>query len=76
MQIGTAIDINPLYNPYVANGNISPSAGKMYANRTLNSKYQINKNDAVYNIFIKYGWTWGGDWSNKKDYQHFEKKVN
>ena len=28
---------------------------------------------AVYEIFTKYGWTWGGDWDNLKDYQHFEK---
>lgn len=76
MQIGTAIDINPLYNPYIASGNIYPSSGSIYANRSLNNEYQISKNDVIYKIFIKYGWTWGGDWHNKKDYQHFEKKIN
>lgn len=75
MLIGTAIDINPLYNPYVANSNIKPSVGKMYANRNVNNKYQISTNDDLYKIFIKHGWTWGGSWSSKKDYQHFEKKV-
>ncbi len=24
-------------------------------------------------IFKKYGWSWGGDWKNFKDYPHFEK---
>lgn len=76
MPCGTAIDINPLYNPYVVNGDISPSAGKIYANRDLNNRYQININDDLYKIFIKHGWSWGGSWSNKKDYQHFEKQVN
>ena len=75
MRSGTAIDINPLYNPYVANGSISPEAGKKYANRNLNNKYLIKKNDALYKIFINHGWSWGGDWRTKKDYQHFEKKI-
>ena len=26
-----------------------------------------------YQIFIKYGFTWGGSWANIKDYQHFQK---
>lgn len=73
---GTAIDINPLYNPYVKQNCISPVSGKLYANRNINNKYQIDKSDELYKIFIKHGWSWGGDWSNKKDYQHFEKKIN
>lgn len=24
-------------------------------------------------VFKKYGWSWGGDWKNFKDYPHFEK---
>jgi hypothetical protein len=24
-------------------------------------------------IFKKYGWKWGGDWKDTKDYQHFQK---
>lgn len=72
---GTAIDINPLYNPYVVGNYISPTTGKKYANRTLNVKGMIQKGDALYNAFIKRGWTWGGSWSSKKDYQHFEKKI-
>lgn len=70
---GAAIDINPLYNPYVVNNYISPVSGMLYANRSINNEHQIDKNDALYKIFIKHGWSWGGNWSNKKDYQHFEK---
>ncbi len=73
MQNGVAIDINPLYNPYVVNGTVSPVSAKLYVDRNLNLEHQINRDDDVYKIFAKYGWDWGGDWSNKKDYQHFEK---
>ncbi len=73
---GTAIDVNPLYNPYVANNYVSPVSGMLYANRSINNKHQINRNDALYKIFINHGWSWGGNWHNKKDYQHFEKQIN
>lgn len=71
---GTAIDINPLYNPFVTNVRISPQSGAIYADRNINCKYQISKNDELYKIFIKHGWSWGGNWSKSKDYQHFEKQ--
>ena len=51
---GLAIDINPLYNPYVANGSISPVSGSLYADRNLKLKYQIKKNDDIYKIFTKH----------------------
>lgn len=75
MQIGTAIDINPLYNPFVTNSGISPVAGALYADRNLNCEYQINNDDALYKIFTSHGWSWGGNWSKSKDYQHFEKNT-
>lgn len=36
-------------------------------------KANIDTNTKIYEIFKKYGWTWGGDWNSPKDYQHFEK---
>ena len=76
---GKAIDINPLYNPYVKkfrNGKtiVSPAKGKEYADRTKNFKYKINKTDPCYKEFIRHGFVWGGNWKSVKDYQHFEKK--
>lgn len=74
---GLAIDINPLYNPYVylSNGKliVSPSEGLKYVDRTLDFPYKIDKNDLSYKEFTKRGFTWGGDWNIPKDYQHFEK---
>lgn len=73
---GLAIDINPLYNPYIkivdGKERILPIEGAAYVDRTENHPYYIKKGDACYNIFLKYGFTWGGDWTDSKDYQHFE----
>ena len=71
--LGRAIDINPLYNPYIVDDNVFPQEGVEYVDRTQKDDRFIRKNDLIYNIFIKYGWSWGGEWTNAKDYQHFEK---
>lgn len=72
---GTAIDINPLINPYVKQDIVLPPVSKIYLDRTKITKGMIVKNDNVYNIFIQHGWEWGGDWKSLKDYQHFEKNL-
>lgn len=70
---GTAIDINPLFNPYVNGYIIAPPQGKFYLARHSRIKGTITHGSAVYAIFIAHGWKWGGDWQGLKDYQHFEK---
>ena len=74
-SLGKSIDINPLYNPYIVKNNISPANSSKYANRNINEKGMIKKGDNLYNAFIKRGWSWGGNWKGKKDYQHFEKNI-
>ena len=73
---GMAIDINPLYNPYVRQRGgrtlVEPSNAQPYADRSKDFPYKIVKGDLCYRLFKKYGFTWGGDWKNSKDYQHFE----
>ncbi|MBE5905285.1 MAG: M15 family metallopeptidase [Lachnospiraceae bacterium] len=73
---GRAIDINPLYNPYVYQYNgklyVEPEAGRTYADRSKEFPHKIQKNDFCYRIFTEYGFTWGGDFQKRKDYQHFE----
>ena len=75
---GKAIDINPLYNPYVktVKGKLSiePANGADYVDRTKDFDYKIDENDLAYQLFTAHGFTWGGAWKSSKDYQHFEKK--
>ena len=79
--LGMAVDINTLYNPYhktVKNEDgtqeevIEPATGKDYLDRTKDFDYKIEKGDLCYKLFIEKGFEWGGDWSDRKDYQHFE----
>lgn len=76
---GLAIDINPLYNPYVRMRNgvmlISPDNGAVYADRSIDFSYKIDEKDLCYQLFIEHGFQWGGAWNSVKDYQHFEKKL-
>lgn len=75
---GLAVDVNPLYNPYVTYGkdgtmNVSPGSGESYADRSLSFPYKIDEEDLCYKLFIRHGFTWGGSWNHSKDYQHFQK---
>ena len=76
-SMGLAIDINPLYNPYVKAKDdiitILPKEGEDYIDRTMPNEYYIYKDDVCYEAFMKRGFTWGGSWNSLKDYQHFEK---
>ncbi len=76
--LGLAIDINPLYNPYITYNddgteNVSPTNASAYADRTASFPYKIDENDLCYKLFIEHGFTWGGNWNSSKDYQHFQK---
>lgn len=75
--LGLAVDINPLYNPFVENpdgeGRVSPSEGSPYAERKEGAPYQIGgEEDLCLQLFRAWGFEWGGDWRAPKDYQHFE----
>lgn len=75
---GLAVDLNPLYNPWVRRKtegslNVSPESGRPYADRSRDFRYKIDKSDLAYRLFIAHGFQWGGSWNSSKDYQHFEK---
>ena len=70
---GRAIDINPLTNPYVKGDKISPPEGRKFLDRNQNLPGLIRADSFVVQRFLKAGWRWGGNWSDPKDYQHFEK---
>jgi hypothetical protein len=71
---GRAIDINPLTNPYVNGDKVLPPAGRQYLDRTKAFKGSILKDGFVVHEFEEAGWTWGGRWPDRQDYQHFEKQ--
>lgn len=71
--LGRAIDINPLYNPYIVGDKVMPPNGMQYCNRNPAFPHKIDHDDICYKIFKRHGWLWGGDWKNTKDYQHFYK---
>lgn len=76
--LGYAIDINPYENPYITYRDgvevFYHENAQNYANRSLKLPHMIHHEDLCYQLFTEYGFTWGGDWKNSKDYQHFEKK--
>lgn len=77
--LGLAIDINPLYNPYVKTIDgktvILPENSLQYVDRTKRFPHKITHKDSAYLAFKSYGFSWGGDWESLNDYQHFEIEI-
>lgn len=75
--LGMAVDINTRYNPYVktVDGKLSiePANGADYVDRSKDFQHKIDHEDLCYKLFKEHGFTWGGDWTHSKDYQHFER---
>jgi hypothetical protein len=65
---GTAIDIDPVENPYIHNGSISPAAGAAYTDRRDVRPGMITSGDLVVQAMNANGFTWGVGFG---DYQHF-----
>ena len=71
---GRAIDVNPLENPYVWSGGVSPPNGARFADRSERRRGMIFHGDPVWWAFRNRGWEWGGDWTGSvRDYQHFSR---
>lgn len=67
--LGRAIDINPLINPYIKGDMVKPDGGAYDPGR----QGTITADSFIVKFLKDRGWTWGGDWTSLKDYQHFEK---
>ncbi len=74
--LGLAVDINTLYNPYtkVVDGEriVEPATGEPYLDREADFPCKIDHEDLCFRLFKEHGFEWGGDWEDRKDYQHFE----
>ena len=75
-SFGAAIDVNPLQNPYMNKGRVSPEEAREYLDRKDKRPHMIDHSDYCYKVFIAHGWKWGGDWNGDKDYQHFYKELS
>jgi hypothetical protein len=67
---GTAIDLNPVENPYLSGDTVLPAQGRQFLDRAPGPGV-ITAGDPVVAAFASIGWTWGGTWSGPVDYQHF-----
>jgi hypothetical protein len=72
-SFGSAIDINPVQNPYVAGDRILPPAATAYLDRSQLRPGMILRPGPVTAAFDAIGWQWGGDWNPRKDYHHFDR---
>ena len=70
---GTAIDLNPVQNPYVRGDTVLPASGSAYVDRTEERPGMITPSGPVVAAFAGIGWSWGGDYRTLKDYQHFSR---
>jgi hypothetical protein len=77
---GTAIDINPVQNPYVTSSRVLPPQGEDYATPEQRATFDdparegvIVEDGPVVRAFKARGWSWGGNWNLPKDYQHFSR---
>ncbi len=69
---GQAIDLNPALNPYIArNGSIYPPGARYDPARPGT----VVAGGCIVRFLDERGWTWGGRWTDRKDYQHFEKRL-
>ncbi len=68
---GLAIDLNPFVNPYVRDDRVLPELASSYLDRNWRRPGMVVDGGAVVREFARIGWSWGGDWTSLKDYQHF-----
>ena len=67
---GQAIDINPYQNPVIYGDGGSLPPGALYAPPSPGT---LTPDGPIMQEFLSRHWRWGGDFSDLKDYHHFEK---
>jgi hypothetical protein len=72
---GKAIDVNPVENPYILNGEVLPPAGAMFRDRSNVRPGMAVRGGELVAAFAAAGWSWGGVWASP-DYQHFSSTGN
>jgi hypothetical protein len=72
---GRAIDVNPVENPYLLDGQVLPPAGAPFIDRSNVRPGMAVRGGELVAAFAAGGWSWGGVWSSP-DYQHFSSTGN
>lgn len=67
--LGTAIDINPVQNPYLKGATLVPTNGLIERDAAVAGA--LLANSAAVEAFTSRGFTWGGSWRSLKDFMHF-----
>ena len=68
---GTAVDLNPVRNPYVRGDQVEPPAGAAWLDRSDVRPGMLVEGGSVVAAFDAIGWGWGGRWTSAQDHQHF-----
>jgi len=68
---GEAIDVNPVENPYIEGGQVQPSQGAPFTDRSNVRPGMAVAGGQLVAAFASVGWAWGGRWTASPDYQHF-----
>lgn len=68
---GEAIDVNPVENPYLEGGQVQPTAGGAFLDRSDVRPGMAVPGGQLVEAFASVGWLWGGRWTASPDYQHF-----
>jgi hypothetical protein len=68
---GTAIDVNPVENPYIEGGVVQPANGAPFVDRARERAGMAEPDGVLNRAFAAAGWKWGGRWTASPDYQHF-----
>lgn len=70
--LGQAIDINPRLNPYISRAGVVSPPGAV---RDTAKPGTILDNSFLVELFDSLGWEWGGRWTDRIDWHHFEKRL-
>lgn len=70
---GTAIDLNPVLNPYARDDTVLPPAGADHLDRSDPRPGMLVAGGPVIDVVDRLGWEWGGRWQSLVDYMHLER---
>jgi len=68
---GLAIDLDPFDNPYQRGDVVLPELASSYLDRSWVRPGMVEPGSVAVRAFASIGWSWGGDWTSLKDYEHF-----